>query len=165
MVKTLPPRTWATPLTIGSFILMSISGLLMFLHWDTGLMAGAHQWVSLLFLLGVGGHVTANFRPLKTHLHSRWGQASIAVFVTVLAASVFSWGLVTGSQLEEPILLALADAPLSSLADLTHTEPQALLQKLQAHGITATARQSIRELASTQHVDAERLLGMVFLSR
>jgi len=163
MVKAIPPRTWATPLTIGSFILMSISGLLMFLHWDTGLVAGAHQWVSLLFLLGVGGHVTANFRPFKNHLHSRWGQASVAIFVTVLAASVFSWGLVTGSQLQRPILLALADAPLSSLADITRTEPRALLEKLQARGITATSGQSIRELALTQQVDTERLLGMVFL--
>jgi hypothetical protein len=121
MTKAIALRTWATPLTIGSFILMSISGLLMFLDLDTGLTAGAHQWVSLLFLLGVGGHVTANFRPFRSHLDSRWGRASIAVFVAVLAASVFSWGLVTGSQLEKPIVLALVDAPLSALAGMTRT--------------------------------------------
>jgi hypothetical protein len=163
MSKTLSPRTWATPLTIGAFILMSISGILMFFHLDTGLTAGAHQWFAWLFLLGVGGHVTANFRPFKNHLRSRWGRISVAGFVVVLAASVFSWGLVTGSQLERPIVQALVDAPLSSLAGVTHTEPDVLVRKLKAHGITAAPRQSINELALAHGVSAERLLALVFL--
>jgi hypothetical protein len=163
MTETLPLRTWATPLTIGSFVLMAVSGVLMFFHGDTGLIAGAHQWFSWFFLLGVGAHVTVNFRPFKRHLGSRWGRASMAVFAVALAASVFSWGVVTGHQLEGPIMQALVDAPLSSLADVTHIAPDALLAKLQAHGITATAGQSIHELATAHGVSPGRLLGFVFL--
>jgi len=163
MSKAIPLRTWATPLTIGSFILMSVSGILMFFELDTGLTSGAHQWFSWFFLLGVGGHVTANFYPFKNHLRSRWGQASVAGFVIVLVASFFSWGLVTGSQLKRPIEQALIDAPLSSLAGVTHTEPDALVGKLKAHGITAAPGQSIHELALAQGVSAERLLAFVFL--
>ena len=163
MAKTISLRSWATPLVMGSFVLMSVSGVLMFFHWDTGLTAGAHQWCSWLFLLGAGGHIAANFRPFRNHLDSRWGRVSVAAFVTVLAASVFSWGLVTGSQLERPIVQALTDAPLSSLAGVTHTQPDALVGKLKAHGITATPEQSLHELAITHRVGVDRLLALVFL--
>ena len=163
MTKTISPRNWATPLVMGLFLLMSVSGVLMFFHWDTGLTAGAHQWCSWLFLLGAGGHIAANFRPFKNHLNFRWGRVSIAAFATVLAASVFSWGLVTGSQLERPIVQALVDAPLSSLTGVTHTEPDALLGKLKAHGIAATPEQSIHELTITYRVGVDRLLALVFL--
>jgi hypothetical protein len=37
------------------------------------------------------------------------------------------------------------------------------VQKLQAHGITATNQQSIRQLAAAHKADPDRLLGMVFL--
>lgn len=38
-------RNWATPLTIGSFLLMAVTGLLMFFHLDTGLNKAAHEWL------------------------------------------------------------------------------------------------------------------------
>ena len=163
MAKVISLRTWATPLTMGSFVLMSLSGVLMFFHWDTGLTAGAHQWFSWFFLLGVGAHVTANFRPFKNHLNSRWGRASVAAFAIVLVASVFSWGQITGSQLERPVVQALIDAPLSSLAGVTRTEPDALIEKFKAHGITASPAQSIHELTIASGVGADRLLALVFL--
>lgn len=162
-IAPIPARTWATPLVIGSFLLMSLSGLLMFFHWNGGLTAGIHQWFSWFFLLGAGGHIAANFRSFKTHLASRAGRASVALFAAALLASLFSWGLVTGAQLERPIARALVDAPLSSLAEVTRAEPDALLKKLKAHGIAATPGQSVHELAAAHGVSVERLLALVFL--
>lgn len=37
-------RKWATPLTIGSFLLMGVTGILMFFHLDIGLNKLAHEW-------------------------------------------------------------------------------------------------------------------------
>lgn len=104
-------RTWATPLTIGAFVLMSVTGVLMFFHWTRGITAVAHEWGSWLFLVGVAGHIAVNLRPFKTHFNSAWGQFSVAEFVLVLAASFFSWGLVTGDHLKGPVEQALVDAP------------------------------------------------------
>ena len=96
-------RTWATPLTIGSFVLMAATGVLMFFEWERGLAAVVHKWFSMLFLAAAGGHIAANLRPFKNHLKSHCGQASIAVFMVVLAASFFSWGIITGPELKRPI--------------------------------------------------------------
>lgn len=38
-------REIATPLTIGIFLIMSVTGILMFFHWDTGFNKLAHEWL------------------------------------------------------------------------------------------------------------------------
>lgn len=161
--RSIGVRTWATPLTIGAFILVATTGVLMFFDWNHGLTTVVHQWFSWFFLLGAAGHIVVNVRPLKSHLKSRWGKTSVAVFGIVLAASFSSWGLITGPQLERPIAEALVDAPLSALAHTTRTTPDALISKMKAHGVTATSEQSIREISNAHDIGANRLLGIVFL--
>ena len=38
-----PIKTWATPLTLGSFVLMGGTGVLMFFEQDAGLTTVVHQ--------------------------------------------------------------------------------------------------------------------------
>jgi hypothetical protein len=135
MSRMIPLRTWATPLTIGAFFLMSATGVLMFFEWERGLTAVVHQWFSWLFLAGAGGHIAANVRPFKNHLKSRWGKASVAVFVVVLSA----------------------------LASVTHTAPDALVRRLKAHGFIATSQQSVHDLSGQYGVSEHGLLAIVFL--
>jgi len=158
-------RNWATPLTISTFILMSVTGILMFFEQESlGLITVVHQWISWLFVLGVGGHVIANIKPFKNHLKTFWGKVSVLVFTLVLVASFYSWGLITGPQLERPIEHALVKAPLSALALVTYTDPDALIQKLRDHGIDASSQQSIHDLVILHDIDENELLGIVFLS-
>lgn len=158
-----PLHSWATPLTIGSFLLMATTGIAMFFEWDRGLTVVVHQWFSWFFLLGAGGHIAANIRPFKNHLKSGWGMVSVATFAAVLALSFFTWGFVTGPQLERPIEEALVDAPLSALAGVTRIDPDAVTRRLRARGIAADDRDSIRALSSKYRVGANRLLAIVFL--
>jgi hypothetical protein len=163
MSRMIPLRTWATPLTIGAFFLMSATGVLMFFEWERGLTAVVHQWFSWLFLAGACGHIAANVCPFKNHLKSSWGKASVAVFVVVLAASFFSWGIITGPQLVRPVEQALVNAPLSALASVTHTAPDALVRRLKAHGFIATSQQSVHDLSGQYGVSEHGLLAIVFL--
>lgn len=158
-------RTWSTPVTMGSFLLMSASGVLMFFDVVPGYVSFAHEWASWLFLLGAGGHAVVHLRPLAKHLKATWGWASVALCTAVLAVSMFSFGRITAPQLKWPIAEALVEAPLSVLADLTRTDRAVLLARLQAHGIAATADQSIQQLAATQAVDEFHVLGLVILRK
>lgn len=158
-------RSWATPLTVGSFLLMSGTGVLMFFEWEPGLMTVVHQWFSWLLLAGAGAHIAVNIRPFKNHLKSRWGRSSIAVFALILTASAFSWGMITGPQLERPIEQALVDAPLSALAGVAGLSGETLLSRLAARGIVADSRQSIGTLSAASGVDENLLLSIVFLQK
>ena len=69
-------RSWATPLTIGSFLLMAVTGVLMFFDIVPGYVSFAHEWASWLFLLGVVAHVAVNLRPFQRHLQPRGGRSA-----------------------------------------------------------------------------------------
>jgi hypothetical protein len=161
--KSFGLRTWSTPLTIGSFTLMALTGVMMFFDVVPGYVTFAHEWFSWLFLLGAGGHMAVNFRPLTKHLQSNWGRANVAIFAIVLVVSTFSFGRITAPQLKWPISNALIEAPLSALADVTRTDPAELLAKLEARGITATPDQNIKELAEAHGMDEFHILGLVIL--
>jgi len=163
MAKPTTVRTWATPLTIGAFLLMAATGILMFFGWNTGLTTVAHQWLSWFFLLGAGGHIVANWRPLRNLLQTRWGRVSLLCFSALLATSLFTWGRVTGPQLERPIMTAPVDAPLSSPAGVAGMAPDDMVRRFNAHGVPADRQRSIRELSIRHHVGINRLLGLVFL--
>lgn len=163
MARAFPVRTWATPLTIGAFVLMAGTGILMFFGLDQGLTTVIHQWFSWFLLIGAGGHILANIKPLQLHLKSRWGRTSVALFAVVFVASFPSWGRVTGPQLKRPIEQALVDAPLSSLAAMNRMGEGVLVGRLKDHGINASSTQSIRELASVSGIGENRLLGLIFL--
>jgi hypothetical protein len=162
MAKALTTRSWATPLTIAGFALMSGTGLLMFFDYDEGITGVVHQWMSWAFLIGAGGHVVANWRPLTNHLRSAWGRFIAIALSAVFAASCFSWGMVTGPQLERPIALSLVDAPLSALAGVRRMSPDDLIARLASRGVLATPDDTVRELALRHHIGVNRLLGIVF---
>lgn len=159
----MPARQWSTPLTIGSFVLMAVTGVLMFFHVDSGLNAGAHEWCAWLFMIGVAGHVTANFRPFKHHVKSGLGRASVALFMLLLGASFFAWGVHTGAQLLAAIRADLIGAPLSTLALIRHTTPEQLQRSLQAHGISASKEQTVRQIAGPGGGQQLHVLELVFL--
>lgn len=162
MARMIPLRTWATPLTIGSFVLTSATGVLMFFEWDRGLIAVVHECFSWLFLVAAVAHSALHIHAFKNHLRSGWGKTSAAAFAVVLGASFFSWGVITGHQIVRPVEQALIDAPISTLASLTRTTPDALVRRLKAHGILATSQQSVREVCGEYGVSEVRLLAIVF---
>lgn len=158
-------RTWATPVTIGAFVLMAGTGVLMFFGWRGGLTEEAHEWLSWLFLAGVVAHLTVNWRPLSLHLKSRWGQRSLAAGLVLLAIAVFPSGLQTGHQLVGLVEHALVEAPLSTLASLTKVDPGELESRMKARGVTATREQSLRQIAQQNDTNERRLLSIVFMNR
>ncbi|CAM3680430.1 hypothetical protein VA7868_04218 [Vibrio aerogenes CECT 7868] len=163
MNEKLRVRIWSTPLTIGSFILMSLSGILMFFDIVPGYISFVHEWFSWIFLLAVAGHLTMHFRPLKNHLQSVWGRTNVVIFTLILLISGFSFGRITAPQLKWPIAEILVNAPLSALADAKRVRQETFIQNLASHGILAEPGQTIRELAHRYDTDEFHLLGLIIL--
>lgn len=163
MASGLPLRRWATPLTLGVFLLMAGTGIVMFFDWEPGLTTVVHQWMSWLFLIAAGAHVAVNFRPFRSHLKSAWGRGSLLAFGVVLGLSFFPWGMVTGPQMKDGIEHALASAPLAALAAVVEVPPAEMTGRFAAHGWPAEPEESILDLAARHGVDENLLLALVFM--
>lgn len=130
-------RDWATPLTIGAFVLMSVTGILMFFHMDTGLNKLAHEWLGWVMVVGVVAHAAANWLGFKRYFTSSTaGRAIIALSVLVLAGSFASLPGKPGGQPPHVMALrAVTSAPIGNVAALTGKPVAQLIDELGKAGI------------------------------
>lgn len=154
-------RDWATPITIGAFLLSAVTGVLLFFHLDSGLNKFAHEWLSWVLLAGVALHVAGNFSGFKRHFGRGRGRALVGVFAALLLLSFIQvGGKRDGPAAFAAIQSALADAPASTLAQVAKVSPEQMLERMRSAGLPASsADQSLGELDQGDSRKQMEILG------
>lgn len=141
-------RKWITPLTIGSFVLMAVTGVLMFYHKDTGVNKLAHEWLSWLFLAAVALHVATHWISFKRYLVSVKALSVIGAIAAVLALSFYPWRGVKPEPPARTVMKVLRRATVAELAPIAHVTPAEAVAKLRAAGFSrAEAGKSPADIA------------------
>lgn len=140
-------KKWVTPLVTGSFLLVAITGILMFFHIDTGLNKVAHEWLGLIMVLGAVLHIVVNLKGFNQMFSNTMGKTIVGVFVLVLGLSFINLG---GEGKEKPFMSSvevLAKASVVDLAQVSHIDKKVLLDRLKSNGISITDdTQSIKDM-------------------
>lgn len=158
-------RDWITPLTMGAFGLLAVTGVLMFFHADSGLNKTAHEWLGWVLLAGVVLHGAVNWPALRRHLAGWRGRSALALFAVLLAASFLPLGR-SGEPPFVPPLRALADAPLPVLAQVAKTTPEQLRERLRRAGLTPRSDDdTVHALVGDDTRAQVRVLAQVVASR
>ena len=159
-------RDWATPATIGSFVLMATTGILMFFHLDTGLNKPAHEWLGWLMVAAVATHAGANWLAFRRHvLQSRTGRLILAASVVVIAGSFVRLPGPGAGKPSAPALAiqAISGAPLSQVAPLTGRSVTQLQADLAAAGIQVpSGDQSLASVIGGDKGRTARALNVMF---
>ncbi len=157
-------RRWATPLTIGSFILMGFTGILMFFEVRIGLIKVAHEWLSWAMVIAVGLHLALHWKSFNRYFTQKSSMAVIGLFTTIAVASLFvSGGNERGGPGGAPQMQAtriLITAPLTQLAGITGKTVEGLQLQLQQQGVTVDATAtSLDAIAQQNHRNPMELLN------
>lgn len=140
-------KKWVTPLVTGSFLLVAITGILMFFHIDTGLNKVAHEWLGLIMVLGAVLHIVVNLKGFNQMFNNTVGKTIVGVFVLVLGLSFINLG---GEGKEKPFMSSvevLAKASVVDLAQVSHIDKKVLLDRLKSNGVSITDdTQSIKDM-------------------
>lgn len=154
-------RDWSTPLTIGSFGLLAVTGVLMFFHLDTGLNKVVHEWLSWVLIAAVAFHVTSNLPAFKRYFTQARARMLIGGAAAVLALSFLPLG---GGKSEPPFVApvkALAAAPLPVLAQVAGVSPDEMRSRLSQAGVSGAGDQSVRERVGADTRRQVQVLGQV----
>lgn len=155
-------RKWITPLTIGSFVLMAATGVLMFFHKDTGVNKLAHQWLSWLFVAAVGLHAATHWTSFQRYFQSAKGLTVIGGLVAVLGLSFYPWQGIKPEPPARAVMKSLGRTPLADLAPVVHATPDELMARLKAKGFTvASAGQTPADIGGGGK-KADAVLGAIF---
>lgn len=156
-------RDWATPLTIGAFGLMSVTGLLMFFHLDTGLNKLAHQWLSWAMIAGVAAHAYVNWPALKRYFTaSRQGRAIIGLAAVALALSFVQLPGERGASTQILALRALTKAPIAKVAVLAGRPADQLIDELARAGINLPNANASIESVATDRGSQGKAIAVIF---
>lgn len=132
-------RDWVTPITMGAFGVLAVTGLLMFFHAETPLNKAVHEWLSWALVAAVAGHAAVNWPGLRRHLAGWRARTVLGVSAAALALSFVPFGGGGGKPPFVAPVQALADAPLPVLAQVAKVSTQELRARLQQAGLAPTA--------------------------
>jgi hypothetical protein len=78
-------RSWLSPLVAAAFIIISITGVLLFYHVKGNAIRSLHEWFGWVFIGAGLLHILLNLRPMLQHVQKRSGIAALvlAVMLTV----------------------------------------------------------------------------------
>lgn len=158
-MKTL--RKWATPVTIGAFLLMAVTGILMFFHLDSGVNKLVHEWVSWAMVGGVAAHVVVNYRAFLGYLKRPLAGVVVAAFVLVLGLSFIPAGGGGPGQTVGKVMQALSAAPVAQVIALAGHDTDAGLALLAQGGVQASAGQTLGELSGGDRGQEMHILGLL----
>jgi hypothetical protein len=150
-------REWATPLTIGVFALMSVTGGLMFFHLDSSLQKTVHEWAGWVVVAAAALHATANWLGFKRYFKPGSGAVIIAVCAVVIGASFVPLGGQGGEPQSPPVIAmrAISQAPLKSVAPLFGKSSEQALQALASAGVPLPGEDA--SIGSVTGPDRERM--------
>ena len=142
-------RQWVTPFVAGSFLVMGVTGILMFFHCDTGLNKTVHEWLGWAMVVAVALHVTVNFQGFKNMFRTTLGKGILSLFTVILALSFFNLGGGEGGG-KPPFMNSVAilsNASITELSQISHIDEKTLLTRLQQAGVNSpTAQSSVKQL-------------------
>lgn len=76
-------QKFATPIALWSFLIVGLSGVLIFIGIKTKNLILIHEYVGLILLLGIFLHSMANLKPFKSYFTKEKGVVFGAVFIAI----------------------------------------------------------------------------------
>lgn len=155
-------RSWATPLTVGSFLLIAVTGVLMFFHLETGLSKVAHEWLGWVLVVAVGAHVWLNWRAFNIYFKRPVALSIMAGAAALLVAALVVPTGDTGAVPVRQVLGSLTQTPISTLAVLVGKDEASLLASLASDHPGVRADQTLAELTGENTEAAVGLLATIY---
>lgn len=156
--------TYATALTTAVFLVVAVTGVLVFFHIGEKYIKGAHEWLGLAFVLAAGLHVARHWNGFVTLMKQKrtWalsGVAALALGGFMLSASM---GPATGGNPMKAMVDVTAQAPIETLAPVLGIETDELVKRLEAGGVqVASTKQPLAEIANSQGQPLPKLYALI----
>ncbi len=138
---------WGSTLIFASFVITSVTGVLLYFRIHTPPTEALHIWIGFLMIAGALFHIARNWRQFLGYFRRPAFYAGLAL--TVVISGLFSYpvlfGTETASEGGRPdmraafaISQAVSSASLSDLAPLAKTDASGLMAKLSEMGVTVS---------------------------
>lgn len=155
-------RNFITPFVASIFIMIGITGVLMFWHLLDGYTEFVHESMGLLFVVVAVMHVLVNWKSLKSHLRKT------VLLPVALAVMTTAAGLLTVQQLffvrvDDMVIERVLSAPIKESFHLLGIEYTTASGKLENKGIHIGEALTIEEIWQVNQVDPQEVMELLLV--
>lgn len=151
-------KTIATSLTTLLFVVVGISGVMMYFHLFSGQVKDLHEILGLIFFMAVITHVFYNFKSMKNYFTKKV-FITIAIATLVVTNTFILQSLEKGDNPKGLIIESILKAPLNeTYRILSIGNPKEKLTKENFH---ITDASSLEELAKLNNTNPFKIISIL----
>ena len=95
-MKSVLEKNWVSPFVALSFLIISVTGILMLLHVKSHAVSVLHEWMGLIFVIAGALHLILNWKAFLSCFLEK--KSSFAVILVLVLASLLLFGGMFGEQ-------------------------------------------------------------------
>jgi Na+/melibiose symporter-like transporter len=152
-------RSFITPLITIIFLVVALSGLLMFFHVFDGYTEVVHEILGLFFVVFSVLHVILNWKAFKIYFKKR-----VFILSTIVVAVISI--LLVIQQLNSPkfdtiLIERITDAPIEDVLKVLQVDSIVVVKRLEANGISYIEGASMEEIRINNKVSPKKLFDLI----
>ena len=152
-------RSFITPLITIIFLVVALSGLLMFFHIFDGYTEVVHEILGVIFVVFSVLHVILNWKALKIHFKKR-----VFILSTIVVA-VISILLVIQQQkspkFDTILIERITNAPIEDVLKILQLDSIVVVKRLEENGISFIEGASMEEIRINNKVSPKKLFDLI----
>lgn len=152
-------RKYITPFVSSIFLIVGLSGLLMFFHIFDGYTEVVHEYFGLTFIICAAFHIAVNWNALKSHFGKK-------VFIPVIATVLLiSTTFVVMERIHVPIDQVIMDkiikAPISDSFKVLDINYNEAMEKLESNGFAISDSKTLEDIWVKNRVSPEEIIDLL----
>lgn len=152
-------RNYITPSISLVFLVVGLSGLLMFFHLFDGYTEVVHEYLGVFFVICAIFHIILNWKALKIHFKR-------GVFIpALLGVLVISVTLIVGESIYPPadtiIINKIVKAPINDAFKALEVDYSEAYKRLETNGISIEGAITIESIWIKNNTDPEKVIDLI----
>lgn len=152
-------RNYVTPFISLVFLVVGLSGLLMFFHLFDGYTEVVHEILGVFFIICAIFHIILNWKALRIHFKR---GVFIPALLGVLAISVT---LIVGESIYPPvdtiIINKIVKAPINDAFKALEVDYSEACKRLETNGISIEGATTIEAIWINNNADPEKVIDLI----
>ena len=152
-------RSFITPLITIIFLVVALSGLLMFFHIFDGYTEVVHEILGLFFVVFSVLHVILNWKALKIHFKKRVFILSTTVVAVISILLVIQQH--NSPKFDTILIERITNAPIEDVLKVLQVDSIVVVKRLEENGISFIEGASMEEIWINNKVSPKKLFDLI----
>lgn len=153
-------RDFATSLTTTVFLVIATSGVMMYFHFNSGMVKNLHEILGLLFVVAACFHVIMNWKSMKSYFKKKIFIASFIV-ISIISGVFISQSANKGTDPKRVLTTKVLNGSISDTFKLLNGSYEKSLLLLEKENIKLLNNTTILSIAKANKTSPFRIIAII----